>query len=159
MHKFLVVVEIEAIEVDALAALDLLDAQDLTSAHFDRLAGARLDHVLETDFVRSHASGPLLWLIAGCGVFFQRKSHEAGAIRGHAAGDGAIDELELLPVEAQRHGLRGGLPVRWLGHIDLPVETTLSCTQEWRGGNASLPLGSVNFAAERPNFWQFLLKS
>ena len=72
MHEFLVVVEIEAVEVDALAALDLLDAQDLTSAHFDHLADARLDHMLENDFVRSHASGPLLWLIAGGGVFFQR---------------------------------------------------------------------------------------
>jgi hypothetical protein len=115
--------------------------------------------MLENDFVRSHASGPLLWLIAGGGVFFQRKPHEAGAIRGHAAGDGAINELELLPIKAQRHGLRSGLPVRWLGHNDLPVETRLSCTQEWMGGNASLQLASVNFAAERPNFWQFLLKS
>jgi hypothetical protein len=54
MHEFLVVVEIEAVEVDTLAPLNLLDAQDLTGAHLDGFAGAGLNHMLENDFTRTH---------------------------------------------------------------------------------------------------------
>src|SRR6478736_538547 len=73
---------------------------------------------------------------AGAGVFLQREPHEAGAIRRHPAGDGAIDELELLPIQAQGHDLRRELPVRWRScHDDLPVTRTLSCKQEWMDVN------------------------
>jgi hypothetical protein len=54
MHEFLVVVEIEAVEVDTLAPLNLLDAQDLTGAHLDGFAGAGLNHMLENDFTHTH---------------------------------------------------------------------------------------------------------
>ena len=46
MHKLLVVVQIEAVEVDALQALHLLDAQDLPCQEFDRLSGAGLHRPL-----------------------------------------------------------------------------------------------------------------
>ena len=49
MHEFLVVMQIEAIEIDALQALDLLDAQDLARQQLDGLAGARLHHPFEQD--------------------------------------------------------------------------------------------------------------
>src|SRR5260370_5916202 len=42
MHELLVVMQVEAIEIGALAALDLLDAQDLSFQELDRFAGARL---------------------------------------------------------------------------------------------------------------------
>src|SRR5271170_535790 len=59
MHELFVVMQIEAIEIDALQALDLFDAQDLTGEQFDRLAGARLHHPFEQDFTFPHrdASG------------------------------------------------------------------------------------------------------
>ena len=43
MHEFLVVVQVEAIEVDALVAVHLLDPQHLPLQQFDRLAGPGLD--------------------------------------------------------------------------------------------------------------------
>src|SRR6478736_1125770 len=88
---------------------------------------------------------------AGAGVFLQREPHEAGAIRRHPAGDGAIDELELLPIQAQGHDLRRELPVRWRScHDDLPVTRTLSCTQEWMGGNASSPVCQAILPQQSP---------
>ena len=50
MHELLVVVQVEAVEVDALAAFDLLDAQDLALEELHRLAGAGLHHPFP-DFV------------------------------------------------------------------------------------------------------------
>jgi len=45
VHELLVVVQVEAVEVGALAPLDLRDAHDLALQHFQRLARARLDDV------------------------------------------------------------------------------------------------------------------
>jgi hypothetical protein len=42
MEKLLIVVKIETVEVDALAALDLLDSQNHPAPKFDRLASAGL---------------------------------------------------------------------------------------------------------------------
>ena len=42
MHELLVVVQVEAIEIDALQPLDLLDAKDLPRFDFQRLAGPGL---------------------------------------------------------------------------------------------------------------------
>ena len=42
VKELLVVMEIEAVEVGALPADDLLDAQNLAAPDFQRLAGARL---------------------------------------------------------------------------------------------------------------------
>jgi hypothetical protein len=47
-------VEIEAVEVDTLGTLDLLDVQDLTSVHLEGLAGAGLNYMLENDFICTH---------------------------------------------------------------------------------------------------------
>src|ERR1700733_2739059 len=59
MHEFLVVVQVEAIEVDALEAFDLLDAKDLAGFHFERLAGSRHEGHLEKDIPIHHrASAP-----------------------------------------------------------------------------------------------------
>src|ERR1700730_9550444 len=49
MHELLVVVQVEAIEIGALAAFDLLDAQDLSFQQLDRLAGAGLDDEFGND--------------------------------------------------------------------------------------------------------------
>jgi hypothetical protein len=46
VEELLVVMQIEAVEIGALAADHLLDAQDLAALHFERLAGPRLDHQL-----------------------------------------------------------------------------------------------------------------
>jgi hypothetical protein len=42
MHELLVVMQVETVEVGALATLDLFDAQDLPFEELDRLAGAGL---------------------------------------------------------------------------------------------------------------------
>src|ERR1700736_2281324 len=60
MHELLVVVQVEAIEIGALAAFDLLDAQDLVFQQLDRLAGAGLDDEFGNDRPGCHraASAP-----------------------------------------------------------------------------------------------------
>src|SRR5215211_4477183 len=50
VEELLVVVKIEAIEVGALAAFDLFDAQHLTLLHLQGLAGAGLDGELVDEF-------------------------------------------------------------------------------------------------------------
>src|ERR1700727_2333389 len=65
MHEFLVVMQVEAIEVDALQAFDLLDAKDLAGLHFERLAGSRLqDHLEQRVPIRHRA--PALLCFAAC---------------------------------------------------------------------------------------------
>src|SRR5258706_4517582 len=54
MHEFLVVMQIEAIEVGALAAFDLLDAQDLSFEQLDCFAGARLQDEFGNDWPNRH---------------------------------------------------------------------------------------------------------
>ena len=54
MHELLVVMQIEAVEVGALAAFGLLDAQDLAFEEFDRLAGAGLQEMFEQNFALAH---------------------------------------------------------------------------------------------------------
>src|ERR1700676_943532 len=62
MHEFLVVVQVEAVEIGALAALDLLDAQDLSFEEFDRLAGAGLQNPFGDDRSWRHcAASALRW--------------------------------------------------------------------------------------------------
>src|SRR4051794_20923689 len=58
MHEFLVVVQVEAIEVHALQALDLRDAKDLPSLDLERLAGSRLENHLPDDFAGRHRAPP-----------------------------------------------------------------------------------------------------
>ena len=52
VHVLLVVVEVEAVEVDALPAIDLLDAQDLAAAELDGLARAGLEPMREQELAR-----------------------------------------------------------------------------------------------------------
>src|ERR1700722_18417008 len=54
MHEFLVVMQVEAIEIRTLAALNLLDAQDLPLQEFDCLAGAGFDDEFRDDLPRCH---------------------------------------------------------------------------------------------------------
>src|SRR5260370_3628393 len=54
MHDLLVVMQVEAIEIGALAALDLLDAQDLSFQKLDRLAGAGLQNKFGKYLPRRH---------------------------------------------------------------------------------------------------------
>src|ERR1700722_12154638 len=56
MHELLVVMQVEIIEVGALAAFGLLDAQDLSFKEFDRLAGAGLQNMFEQNFALAHCS-------------------------------------------------------------------------------------------------------
>src|SRR5260221_5857805 len=57
MHELLVVMQVEAVEIGALTALDLLDAQDLAFEELDGLAGAGLEHVLEESAAPAHRTG------------------------------------------------------------------------------------------------------
>src|SRR5450631_850913 len=59
MHELLVVMQVEAVEVGALAAFDLLDAQDLTFQKLDRLAGAGRHDEFGNDLPRSHRAVPV----------------------------------------------------------------------------------------------------
>src|ERR1700738_3893732 len=54
MHELLVVMQVEAIEIGALAAFDLLNAQDLPFQQFDRFAGAGLQDEFGNDLPRRH---------------------------------------------------------------------------------------------------------
>src|SRR6202022_606446 len=54
MHELLVVMQIEAIEIGALAPFDLLDPPDLAFQQCDRLAGAGLDDEFGDDLTRCH---------------------------------------------------------------------------------------------------------
>src|SRR5258708_9673250 len=54
MHELLVIMQVEAIEIGALAALDLLDAQDLSFQKLDRLAGAGLQNKFGKYLPRRH---------------------------------------------------------------------------------------------------------
>ncbi len=78
MHELLVVVQVEAVEVGALAALDLLDAQDLALQQFDRLAGPRLEDEFRYDRACWSSRAPgglgLFWLV---GVFAQGEPDSA----------------------------------------------------------------------------------
>ena len=58
VEVFLVIVQIEAIEVDALAAFDLRDPQNLPALEFERLAGPRLEDDFAQHFAFCHV--PLL---------------------------------------------------------------------------------------------------
>ena len=107
MHELLVVMQIEAVEVDALAALDLLDAQDL----------ARLTSIaLPVPGCMTHSAISSRWLMwtpsqarAGClsppcapcsGPNSCRANRKiAAAIRGNALRNGSVHQLELLTVE------------------------------------------------------------
>src|SRR3984957_3221483 len=57
MHELLVVMQVETVEVGALAAFGLFDAQDLPFEEFDRLAGAGLKDVFEQNASLAHCSG------------------------------------------------------------------------------------------------------
>jgi len=59
MHEFLVVMQVEAVEIGALAAFDLFDAQDLALEQFDRFAGAGLEDNFGDDPAAAHRTGPL----------------------------------------------------------------------------------------------------
>src|SRR6202043_2911660 len=54
MHELLVVMQVETIEVGALAAFDLLDPQDLPFQELDGLAGAGLENEFANDLARGH---------------------------------------------------------------------------------------------------------
>ena len=64
MHEFLVVMQVEAIEVDALQAFDLLDAKDLPGLDLERLARPWLQDHLDEDIPVCHCAAPLLCFAA-----------------------------------------------------------------------------------------------
>jgi hypothetical protein len=91
MHVFFVVVQIEAVKVDALPVLHLLDPQDLALKKLNGLAGARRHHPFGSFPVRSS-----LHVHPGVGtmrsaVFAQRETHQRHTISCDALGDGAIN--------------------------------------------------------------------
>jgi len=61
MHEFLVVMQVEGVEVGALATFDLLDAQDLALQQLDRLAGAGLQHEFGDHLTAAHCAGSVLF--------------------------------------------------------------------------------------------------
>jgi len=87
MHELLVVMQIEAIEVGALAALDLLDAQDLPLQQFDRLAGAGLDENSEMIWRAVIAPAPSAVGFMRGGIFMKRRPHQRHPVRRHALRD------------------------------------------------------------------------
>ena len=100
MHELLVVMQIEAIEVDALQAFDLLDAKDLPGPDLERLAGSGLQHHFEQDIAIRHRAAPLR-CFAACSR--KRLADQRNAVWRLAAPNRPIDEFELLLVEAHNH--------------------------------------------------------
>src|SRR5262245_49826172 len=72
VHELLVVVEVEGVEVDALPAFHLLDAEDFSRMEFDRLPRARLE-----DHFAQH--GPHL-----CAAAYSRNASFTSAARSAA---------------------------------------------------------------------------
>ena len=83
MHEFLVVMQVEAVEVDALAAFDLLDAQDLALQQLDRLAGAGLQDQFGKDGARRHRALPGA-ASALCAAAYSRKASRTSETRSGA---------------------------------------------------------------------------
>src|SRR5262249_54519683 len=54
MHELLVVVQVEAVEVDALATVNLFDAKNLAAKKFDGLAGAGPQYPFRNFFPLAH---------------------------------------------------------------------------------------------------------
>ena len=83
--------QIEAIEIDALQALDLFDPQDLPGEKLDRLARAGLHHPFEQTCARSSAALALARAFGG--IFAQGEADQRGAVGRDALLNGAVDEF------------------------------------------------------------------
>src|SRR5262249_48305461 len=81
MHELLVVMQIEAIEVDTLQPFRLLDAQDLPGEKLDGLAGAGLHHPFEQDLSGAHRL-PAFW--ASREAAYSRNASRTSATRSGA---------------------------------------------------------------------------
>ncbi len=88
MHELLVVVQVEAVEIGALAAFDLRDAQDLPLQQFDGLAGAGLQSVFEKDAAFAHRTGSrsfgLALVSAARAAAYSRSASRTSAMRSGA---------------------------------------------------------------------------
>src|SRR5260370_11667817 len=83
MHELLVVMQVEAIEIGALAALDLLDAQDLSFQKLDRLAGAGLQNKFGKYLPRRHRAASAA--ASACrGAAYSRSAHRPSDTRARA---------------------------------------------------------------------------
>ena len=111
VEELLVVVQIEAVEVGALPAVDLLDAQNLPAPHFQRLAGARLDDEFPTGFFaapclhRCPSQAGRQPARAWRRIRATRGEPGPSRLRASPARDGLVDQLELLLVQPQAYGL------------------------------------------------------
>ena len=112
VEELLVVVQVEAVEVGALPAVDLLDAQDLPAPQLERLAGARLDDRASLRTVLAAASDtcnlrPVARRKMPRREFAERAAHQVIAAGRFTGLDRLVDQFELLLVEPQPHnGLR-----------------------------------------------------
>jgi len=102
MHELLIVMQVEAIEIGALAALDLLDAQDLPLQQFDRLAGAWLDDKLR-DYLALRHCGAFVLISAFRAAAYSRNARRTSDTRSGATPCAMVRSIsvELLLVQSE----------------------------------------------------------
>jgi hypothetical protein len=104
VEKFLVVVQIEAVEIGALAAFNLLDSQDLAPQKLYRLAGARLHDEFIDDVAPAHDRCLIFtWLRRFRWVlgreFPQGAADQSKPIDRMAVRNGVIEQFQLLLID------------------------------------------------------------
>ena len=80
VHEFLVVVQIEAVEVDALAAVDLLDAQDLSRQKLDGFPRAGRHHEFRDHRACGHRDGSALVSAFRAAAYSRSASRTSAAV-------------------------------------------------------------------------------